>query len=795
MKFSVSWLKDYLDFDCSVEDLCGKLTAIGLEVEECVDESESLSDFSVAKILEAQKHENSDKLSICKVENGTGEILQIVCGAKNARTGIKVALASIGSVIPTNKMVIKKAKVAGVESCGMLCSASELGLGKDGEGIIEIDEKWPVGAKIAEVFGKNDAVIDVNITPNRGDCLGVFGIARDLSASGFGKLKPLKIKETKSEFSSKINAKITASEACGVILLREIKGVKNCNSPQWLKSRLESIGQSSISAIVDVTNYVMFCLNRPMHAYDAAKIDGEIEVRFAKKDEEFTSLKDLSYKLDEEILTIADDKKILGIAGVIGSKESSCNDETCDIILEAAFFDKVAVALSSRKLNILSDAKYRFERGVDFKTCQEGIEFATALILEICGGVAGDVKVLHSDKFNEKAKKIDFDLNKIKKLIGLEVPFDKVFEILNNLGFACEKKSENNFLVEIPSHRSDVEGACDLIEEVVRIYGYDKIPSEKIDFNLVKPSVYALDKVRQGLISSGMVENINWSFCDLEIAKNFTEIKPELTLLNPISENLNYMRPSLLVGLMQSYKKNYLRGNFDISAFEIGKVFFGVDEKLQKLMISGIRAGKNQEQSHYNNHRDFDIFDVKKDAFEIFEIFGLQEKSIQIDDSNAPIYYHPHRFAALKLGKNLVGYFGEIHPKIAKIFDIKANVNVFEIFVDVLPNKAFENFEIDKKPFESNDLQPILRDFAFLIDSDKKIGELTKIIQNCDKNLIKQVDIFDIYQGKNIEEGKKSVALRVVIQPILQSMKSDEIELLAQKIINIVEKNGGILRK
>lgn len=784
MKFCLSWLRDYLDFDASVAELCAKLTDIGLEVEEVIDEAAVLRDFEVALVEDAIKHENSDKLSICKVKRANGELLQIVCGAKNARKGIKVALAPVGSIIPTNGMVIKKAKIAGVESFGMMCSASELGLGRDSEGIIEIAEKWPLGTKIVEVFAKDDAVIDINVTPNRGDCLGVYGVARDLAAAGFGVLREIAGVDLVLRDSGH---RIEAEDACGMALFRRIKGLKNCESPEWLKNRLEKVGLNAISAVVDVTNYVMWCLNRPMHAYDGARVSGDFVVRFGQKNEEFLSLKDEKYVLDDDILVIADEKQVLGVAGVIGSKGSGCDFDVDEIILEAAYFDKVAVANSGRKLGILSDARYRFERGVDYKSCALGMRMATDLILEICGGEAMDVEVVKSSKFDFAAKKIDFDVAEIAQITGVEVEKSEVLRILNGLGFICGE----DFVVEVPSHRSDVDSSRDLIEEVIRIYGYDKITPQKIEITPQKHEMDAFDKVRAALIDKGGVENINWSFCDIDLAAKFAEIVPGLEIANPISENLNYMRPNLVIGLLNSYKKNALRGLVDGFSFEIGRVFHGDEPQAQPIMISGVRAGKNKAQNHYQDDRNCDIFDVKKDIFDIVEIFGLKSQNLQIDEALAPCYYHPHRSAALKLGRNVVAYFGELHPKFAKDFDLQAPISVFEIFAQNLPAAK----EIKKGAYEVSDLQPILRDFAFVLDEGQKIGDLTKTIKNCEKKLIKDVEIFDIYAGKNIEEGKKSVALRVLIQPIAKSLVAQEIDEIAAKIIDAVaQKHGAKLR-
>ena len=795
MKLTLSWLKEYLNTSASLEEICNKLTSIGLEVESVEDKAKILAPFTVAKIITASPHENSTKLKICQVQTADSTTpLQIICGAANARTGLKVAYAPIGSIIPANQMVIKKAKIAGVESNGMLCSARELSLGNEDAGIIEIDEKWEIGSKITEVYALNDAVIEINVTPNRGDCLGIYGIARDLAATGIGTLKNLEIKKISSQFSFPIEVKNEGESACNYAAFRAIKNVKNCESPKWLKEKLTALGSNSISAIVDITNYVMLSLNRPMHAYDAKKIDGALEIRFAKNDEKFTSLKKEEYVLDEKILVISDSKKVVGIAGVIGSLDSSCDLETSEILLEAAFFAPSAIAYSGRKLNILSDARFRFERGVDENTCESGIDLATQLILEICGGEVSETKIVGK---KTAAKKVEFDLAKIKKLISVEVPSDKAAQILNDLGFGLEKIAAEKFLITIPSHRHDINGSEDLVEEVVRIFGYDRIKKQILnqvqddgvgDKIAEKKEINILHKVRSYLASQGMIETINWSFVDANLVEIFAEKNEKLILKNPISIELNHMRPNLMIGLLESYKRNSLRNFSDLSLFEIGNIF--LDD--QKLMISGIRAGKNKEQNHYHDSRDFDVFDVKKDFLDVLEIFGLRAESLQMSNENAPKYYHPHRFAALKLGKNLIGYFGEIHPAIAKKFDLKNRVNAFEIFVDALPTQQKSSA---RKAFVINDLQAVERDFAFLVNKDQAIGDLVKTIANCDKQLIKEVNIFDIFSGKNIAEDKKSVALRVRIQPIEKTLTSEEIDIISKKIIEAVGKfYGAILR-
>ncbi len=787
MKLTLSWLKEYLDTNAPLEEICEKLTAIGLEVESVEDKAKVLSPFSVAKIIDAKPHENSTKLKICSVETSDSATpLQIICGATNARTGIKVAYAPIGSVIPVNQMVIKKAKIAGVESNGMLCSARELSLGNEDSGIIEIDEKWTVGTKITEVFALNDAVIEINVTPNRGDCLGIYGIARDLAASGIGKLKNPEIKKIPAQFPFVTEIKNEAFEACNYAVFRSIKNVKNCESPKWLKDKLNSLGVNSISAIVDVTNYVMLSLNRPMHAYDNAKINGALHIRFAKNDEKFTSLKNDEFTLDEKILVISDSQKPVGIAGIIGSNNSGCDLETSEILLEAAFFKPSTIAYSGRKLNILSDARFRFERGVDEATCETGIDLATQLILEICGGETSETKIIGN---KSAAKKIEFDLSKIKKMIGIEVSANAAKQILTDLGFTLANSGHSE-IVEAPSHRHDISCAEDLVEEVIRIFGYDKISKEELPFDKLKVTgVNILHQARSYLASQGMIETISWSFVDANLVELFAEKNEKLILQNPISIELNHMRPTLAMGLLESYRKNCARNFSDLSLFEIGNVF--IDEA-QNLMIAGIRAGKNKEQNHFHDERDFDLFDVKKDFFDVLEIFGLRSESTQINISELPKYYHPHRFAAVKLGKNLIGYFGEIHPAIAKKFDLKNRVNIFEILVDALPQTQKSSA---RKAFIANDLQPVERDFSFLVDKDQAIGELIKAIANCDKQLIKEVNIFDIFSGKNIAEDKKSVALRVKIQPTEKTLTSDEIDMIGKKIIESVAKFGANLRE
>jgi phenylalanyl-tRNA synthetase beta chain len=793
MKFTFSWLKEYLETSLSAEEISIILTNIGLEVESFENKEKSLASFTVGKIIQINPHPNSTKLKICQVEVcGENKPLQIICGAENARANIKVAYAPIKSVIPKNGMIIKQAKIAGVESNGMLCSANELCIGDEDGGIIEIDEKWPIGTKITEVFGLNDSSFEINITPNRGDCLGIYGIASDLAAFGAGKLKEISIKKISQQISFPFELKNNAENECKFATFRYIKNVKNVESPKWLKEKLESIGIKSISAIVDITNYVMMILNRPMHVYDAKRINKLIEIRFAKKDEKFLSLKDQEILLDQETLIISDQEKLIGIAGIIGSSNSSCQLSTDEILLESAFFEQNIIAKTNRKLSIKTDAGYRFERGVDPKTCEIGIELASYMIKEICQGEFSEIKTIGNQVGN---REIIFEIEKIKRLTGISITKENVIEILTKLNFSPKELENNRLNISVPTNRYDISCQEDLVEEVVRIFGYDKIQEEEMDLSLkeVKEKTNyfnSLHKIREKLTNKGMSEAITWSFINSEIVENFGKKNEELELKNPIHQEMNYMRPNMIFGLIESYKKNLSRNFYNVSFFEIGNVF-GEKLETQKTVVSGLRTGENKEKNHYHDQRDFDVFDVKKDVLDIVEIFGLKAESLQISN-DVPSYYHPHRSSAFMLGKNLIGYFGEIHPKVNKYFSLKNNINIFEIFIENLPQSKKKN---TAKPFITIDFPIVERDFSFVINKNQPVGEIIKTVANIDKNLIQKVEIFDIYFDKNIGDEKKSVAIKTFIQSYVKTLTSEEIEEVCKKIISEIEtKYSGSLR-
>jgi len=780
MRFTLSTLKEFLDTSATIDEICQTLTKIGLEVESVIDKSKTLNYFSVAKIIDAKPHENSQKLKICLVEtNDCKTPLQIICGAPNARTGLKVAYAPINSIIPSNLMQIKKAKIAGIESNGMLCSARELNLGNDDNGIIEIDEKFPIGTKISEVFGINDATIEINITPNRGDCLGVYGIACDLSATGIGKLKALEIPKIASEFEFNVKFENHSKNDCPFIAFRIIKNIKNCPSPKWLSDKLEAIGMNSVSAVVDSLNYVMHILNRPMHAYDLQKIGQKIQLKNTTDSTQITTLKNTQHLVGSNILTICNDNEILSIAGIIGSEQSSCKIDTTEILLESAYFSKEVVAKAGRSLNILSDSRHRFERGVDYSSCIDGIELASKLIIDICGGQVSDIFI---DGTIINPTIIDFDFDKFQKLIGINIEKSNAISILESLQFKVDK----NLKVEVPTKRHDIFSSEDLIEEILRIYGYEKILKNDLKtprkYTQANPNLS--HKARILLASKGFIETINWSFVDEKSINFFCHKNPNLVIKNPISQELNFMRPNLIIGLLNSYHKNYLRNISNLSLFEIGNIF--ENQNSQKLMIAGLRTGKNSEPNHFEEIRDYDFFDVKKDFYEIIDLSGVKPESLTISSDLVPKYYHPHRSASLKIGKNIIGYVGEINPQINKIFDLKNRLYTFEIFLESLPNNLKN---LVRKPFITNDLPTVERDFAFLVDKNILVGDLLKSISAVDKNFIKDIVIFDIYCGEKIDSSQKSVAIKVKIQPIEKTLTSNEIDLISAKIIENLSVN------
>jgi phenylalanyl-tRNA synthetase beta chain len=794
MKFTLSWLHDYLSTDAPVAEIARVLTAIGLEVESITDPAETLGVFKVAEILEAVPHPDADRLRVCQVNDGE-QTLQIVCGAPNARAGLKVALAPVGAIIPNGNFAIKASKIRGVESNGMLCSETELGLGKDSNGIMELPATLTPGQRFIDAMELNDPVIEIAITPNRGDCLGVYGIARDLAAAGVGRLKQLAIPSVKPEYKSPVSIILEDTEACPYFIGRHFSEVKNRPSPDWLQNRLKSIGLQPISALVDITNYIAYAFGRPLHVYDADTLGTKLKVRAAKAGEKINALDNKEYTLTEGLPVVADDDSVLAIGGVIGGVPSGCTEQTTNVFLEVAFFEPIAVAKAGRALQIDSDSRYRFERHVDPNFMEDAAALASQMILELCGGKPSDFVI--AGKNPHKKRTIAFPLERVKTLGGVDLPERHILNILNDLGFIMEGRAPIRN-VQVPSWRNDVEGSADLVEEVLRIHGYDNLEVVPLPFNNdnvqgpLSPEQRAVSSARRLLATRGLQEVVTWSFMSSKKAKLFAPVTEELTLLNPISSDLDVMRPSVIGNLLDAAARNAARGFANVAFFEIGPVFASATPEGRQLHIAGIRAGAAAPKNPHKTERGVDLFDVKADALAALEIAGAPVSSLQVV-REAPEWYHPGRSGAFKLGKQVFGYFGEIHPLFMEAFDLKHTVVAFELMPEGIPVKRKKGTA--KPKLMLSDYQSVTRDFAFVVEETVAAEELLRAIRGADKTLIETVSLFDVYQGKGVEDGKKSVALSVKLQPKDKTLTDEEIEAVSRQVIAAVGKQcGGVLR-
>ena len=795
MKFTLNWLKEHLDTNASLDDIVTKLTDIGLEVEDVQDRAAIYSQFKLVEIEHAEKHPNADRLKVCRVKSESGTI-QIVCGAPNARTGLKAFHAGEGTVIPTNGMVMKKSKIRDVESNGMMVSLAEMGLSDESDGIIEANPDLPIGTTIAEALGLDDPIIEINLTPNRPDCAGVRGIARDLAAAGLGTLKPLKNAEVVAgKFKSELSVTIAdeAKDACPVFFGRMIKNVTNTTEEKF--PHLKAIGQKPISALVDITNFMSIDLCRPLHVFDADKIKGNISVRLSKKGESFAALNGKTYELEEGMTVVCDDTGVIGLAGVMGGESTAVSDETKNVFLEVAYFDPYRTAKTGRALGINSDARYRFERGVDPQFTAEAVDIATNHIFSLCGGEASET--VQAGDVPAWKREITWRKDAATKLLGFEIDFETQKKILSDLGFTVKGDK-----VTPPSWRPDIEGEADLVEEIARIYGFDKIPAQSVtrESAIAKPAETQtgarIRKVRNALASNGLQECVTWSFMPSSLASKFGGGAANLRLVNPISADLDQMRPSILPNLVEAAQRNENKGLGGSALFEVGPAFFGTDLQDQKMMASGIRSGANgpRHWSGAEASRNTDTFDAKADALRVLEACGTPANNVQIT-RDAPGYYHPGRSGALKLGPTVLGYFGELHPSILKDMDTKSAVAGFEVFIEALTEPKKKGNATALPPLKLAELQPISRDFAFLADKHVDADAFVKTIKLVDRELITDVSVFDIYTGKGVEDGKKSVALSVTLQPKKQTLTDAEIESLSKKIVDAVTtKTGASLR-
>jgi phenylalanyl-tRNA synthetase beta chain len=801
MKFTLDWLKEHLDTTATPDEVATALTSIGLEVESVSDQAARLKDFVVGHVVSAAQHPNADRLRVCKVDAGTGEIIDVVCGAPNAVTGMKSVFAFPGAYIPGKDVVLQKGVIRGAASNGMLCSAFELELSEDHDGIIALPDDAPVGMRYVDYAGLGEVVFDIAVTPNRGDATGVYGIARDLAAFGLGRLRdgaiaPQPSPGGKSPIGVALDFPQGTRPACPMFSGRLITGVTNGPSPDWLQARLKAIGLRPINALVDITNLVCHDRARPLHVFDADKLSGNITARPARQGESVAALDGRTYALDDSVCVIADDAGALGIAGIIGGEPSGCTDETRNVFIESAWFEPDAIAASGRKLGIVSDARYRFERYVDPATVLPGLELATALITQLCGGTAHEPVV--AGHVEAPQTLIDFPLSEVRRLTGLDLPEAEITGALGRLGFAVGPATSGRVRVAVPSWRPDVTHKADLAEEVMRMVGVDRVPVEplpRIDHvarTMLTPIQNRRRLARRLLAARGLDEAVTWSFIPEAEATAFGGGAGELKLANPIAADLTDMRPSLLPGLLGAVRRNANRGFADLGLFEVGQVFHSVLPEGQKSHASAVRAGGTGR--HWSGGTaPVSVFDAKADLFALIEALGLDAEKLQLAPE-APHWSHPGRGGRLKLGpKVTLASFGEVHPRLIEQFDLAGPVVAFELELDALPEPKKRPTR-GKPAIRLSDLMALTRDFAFLVDRAVPAATLVKAARGADKTLIAGVEVFDLFEGEALG-GQKSVGLAITLQPLDHTLAEAEIEAVSARIVAAVEKaSGGRLR-
>jgi phenylalanyl-tRNA synthetase beta chain len=801
MKFTLSWLKDHLDTDEPVEKLADKLTMIGLEVETLEDKAKALAPFTIARVISAEQHPNADRLRVCMVDPGNRAApVQVVCGAPNARAGLISVFSPPGTFIPGKNITLGVGTIRGVESRGMLCSEAELLLSENHDGIMELPADAPIGAAYTQWAGLGDPVFEINLTPNRQDCTSVHGIARDLSAADMGKFKDPGINPIKGEFPCPVKVSVEDAKLCPGFALRLVRGVKNGASPQWLQQRLTSIGLRPINALVDITNFMTYDRGRPLHVFDAAKVKGNLVVRRARDGETLLALDGRTYALDSGICVIADDHGVESLAGIMGGEASGCSEATTEVLIESALWNEINIAQTGRKLGINSDARYRFERGVDPAFMVPGLEMATRLVMEICGGMPSD-NVVVGNAFGDD-RVIDFPLSEVKRLAGIEVPLVEMRRILSHLGFMV---AGNGPVVKIaiPSWRSDVHGKADIVEEIVRIIGVDKVPMTPFERGeeprkpVLTPIQLRTRRAKRALAARGMVEAVTWSFIAKPAAELFGGGSHELALANPIASDLSDMRPSLLPGLIAAVQANGDRGFADVALFELGQVFRGDRPEDQLVAASGIRHGVASAQGigrQWSGSATADAFDVKADALAVLAAAGAPMQALQIVPGG-PQWLHPGRSGTIQMGpQNVLGSFGELHPRTLEALRADGPLVAFEVILDRIP-PAKQRPTRAKPVLELSPFQPVSRDFAFIVERSVKAADIVRAAQAVDKKLISDVTVFDVYEGKGIDDAKKSIAIAVTMQPREKTMTDEEIEAVGAKIVTeVAKKTGGTLR-
>ena len=800
MKFTLSWLKDHLETDASLDQIVEKLTMIGLEVES-VDDKAALKPFVIAKVLTAVQHPDADRLRVLSVDTGTGTPVQVVCGAPNARAGLVGAFAAPGTYVPGIDVTLSVGKIRGIESHGMMCSERELQLSDEHNGIIDLPEDAPVGTSFASWAKLDDAVIEINLTPNRPDATSVYGIARDLAAAGLGTLKDGAVAPVRGEGSCPVKVSIEAPEMCPGFALRLVRGVKNGPSPKWMQQRLIAIGLRPINALVDITNYVTFDRGRPLHVFDAKKVAGNLVVRRAKDGETVLGLDQRDYTLTSDMCAIADDNGVESIAGIMGGEHSGCDENTTDVLIESALWDPFVTARTGRALGIITDARYRFERGVDPEFMVPGLELATRMVLDLCGGTPSEAEVVGYAGHTPKV--VSFPVSEVKRLTGIDVPAEESRAILSRLGFTPSGDGDV-FDVSVPSWRPDVDGKADIVEEVMRIHGVDNIaPQPLAAHDAVNGKILTTLQIRtrsakRALAVRGMMEAVTWSFIPAKHAELFGGGGAALKLANPIAADMSDMRPSLLPGLIAAAQRNADRGFADVALFEVSGTYEGDGPDQQRRVAGGVRRGtaklEGQGRNWAGNAAPVGVFDAKADAFAALEAAGAPVDRLQVE-AGGPSWYHPGRSGTIKLGPKVVlGTFGEFHPKTLEALDVSGPLCGFEVFIDAIPEAKVKPTRTKPK-LELSPFQAVRRDFAFVVDKTVEAATLTRAAAAADKKLITDVRVFDVFEGASLGEGRKSLAIEVSIQPLDRTLTDEDFEALAGKIVDSVAKQtGGVLR-
>jgi phenylalanyl-tRNA synthetase beta chain len=804
VKFTLPWLKEHLDTDEPLATIADKLTMIGLEVERVEDKAALLKPFVIANVISAEKHPNADRLRVCMVDIGDGKTIQVVCGAPNARAGMKGVFSAPGTFIPGKNITLAVGTIRGVESRGMLCSAAELMISDDHDGIIELPADAPVGKSYVEWAALSDPVIEINLTPNRPDCTGVNGIARDLGATTVGNFKDRPPKPVKGTFPCPVKVTLdfgATASLCPAFGLRLVKGVKNGPSPDWLQKRLSAIGLRPINALVDITNFITFDRGRPLHVFDAAKVHGNLTVRRAHNGESLLALDGKTYALDQAVCVIADERGVESLAGIMGGEATGCSETTTDVLIESALWDAVNIAQTGRKLGINSDARYRFERGVDPNFMLPGLELATQMVLELCGGSPSEIVVTGDPSPKETV--IDFPLNELPRLAGLKLPLPDVRRVLEKLGFFAAGQGDR-VKIAVPSWRPDVHGRADIVEELVRIVGVDQVPStpfprgENARKAVLTPIQNRTRKAKRALAARAMVEAVTWSFVSKREAELFGGGSAALALANPIAAELSDMRPSLLPGLIVAAQRNADRGSADVALFEVGQIFKGDQPQDQFTAAGGVRRGLAKAAGvgrHWSSKAEpADAFDVKADAFAVLAAAGAPMQALQVVPGG-PAWFHPGRSGTIQIGpQNVLGAFGELHPRSVAALKAEGPLVAFEVILENIPEPKAKATRA-KPVLELSPFQPVERDFAFVVDASVKAADIVRAAQGVDKKLIVGVTVFDVYEGKGIEPGKKSIAIAVTMQPRDKTMTDAEIDALAAKIVaEVSKKTGGVLR-